>query len=133
MRGGTRTDDRDPADPRRLTRADSERRAHADVVGCRPDYRPIGAPPVPRLEDLDPQLTIVDPKIAILDDKGLIRPVANGDTQLTAVVAGQNRRISFGALGGNDDRMGKTFRTAAVCAQYLVGLLSAGPFHGNFL
>src|SRR5437868_5623680 len=35
------------------------------------------------------QLTIADPKIAVLDDKGLIRPVANGDTQLTAVVAGQ--------------------------------------------
>jgi hypothetical protein len=39
------------------------------------------------------QLTIVDPKIAVLDDKGLIRPVANGDTQLTAVVAGQTLTI----------------------------------------
>jgi hypothetical protein len=39
------------------------------------------------------QLTIADPKIAILDDKGLIRPVANGDTNLTAVVAGQTLTV----------------------------------------
>jgi hypothetical protein len=35
------------------------------------------------------QLTIADPKIAVIDDKGLIRPLASGQTNLTAVVAGQ--------------------------------------------
>lgn len=39
------------------------------------------------------QLTIADPKIAVIDDKGLIRPVANGDTNLTAVVAGQTLSV----------------------------------------
>src|SRR4051812_46156338 len=39
------------------------------------------------------QLTIADPKIAVIDDKGLIRPVANGDTQLTVVVAGQTLTV----------------------------------------
>ncbi len=39
------------------------------------------------------QLTIADPKIAKIDDKGLIRPVANGETQLTAVVAGQTLTV----------------------------------------
>lgn len=38
-------------------------------------------------------LTIADPKIAVIDDKGLIRPVANGDTNLTAVVAGQTLTV----------------------------------------
>ena len=39
------------------------------------------------------QITVADPKIANLDDKGLVRPVANGDTQLTITIAGQTLMV----------------------------------------
>lgn len=39
------------------------------------------------------QLTIADPKIASLDERGWLKPLANGETQLTVVVAGQTLTV----------------------------------------
>jgi hypothetical protein len=35
-----------------------------------------------------------DPKIATVDDKGMVRPVGNGQTQVTVTVAGQTRTVA---------------------------------------
>jgi hypothetical protein len=45
--------------------------------------------------DLRPQakFTSADPKIAAVDDKGWVRPVGNGQTQVTVTVAGQTRTV----------------------------------------
>jgi hypothetical protein len=45
--------------------------------------------------DLRPQAKFAsaDPKIATVDDKGWVRPIANGQTQLTVSVAGQTRTL----------------------------------------
>src|SRR5574341_1476262 len=48
-------------------------------------------------------------------------------------LAAHIRRLPFGSLGGDDDRMGQTFRAAAIVSQQFVGPLAAGPFHGDLL
>src|SRR4051812_9940163 len=45
--------------------------------------------------DLRPQakVTVADPKVAAVDENGWIRPVANGQTQVTITVAGQTLTV----------------------------------------
>jgi hypothetical protein len=46
--------------------------------------------------DLRPQarLTSADPRVAIIDAQGWVRPVGNGQTQVTVAVAGQSRSVA---------------------------------------
>src|SRR5262249_12917642 len=46
--------------------------------------------------DLRPpaRFTSADPRIAVVDDRGWVRPVSNGQTQVTVAVAGQTRAVS---------------------------------------
>ncbi len=41
----------------------------------------------------DAKFAVADAKVATVDDKGWIRPVANGQTQVTVTVAGQTRTV----------------------------------------